>query len=51
MIKSDKSNIKKELKDKKKILNLRVNAIEKQETSLSEQLEKLREEVVKSVNK
>ena len=51
MIKTDKSNTKKELEDKKKVLDLRVKAIEKQEASLSGQLEKLREEVVKSVNK
>ncbi len=51
MIKADKSNIQKELEDKKKVLDLRVKAIEKQEVSLTEQLEKLREEIVKSVNK
>ena len=51
MIKTDKSNTKKELEDKKKVLGLRVKAIEKQESSLAEQLEKLREEVIKSVNK
>jgi len=51
MIKVDKLNIKKELEDKKKVLDLRVNAIEKQETSLTGQLERLREEVAKSVNK
>ena len=51
MIKTDKSKTKKELEDKKKVLGLRVKAIEKQESSLKEQLEKLREEVIKSVNK
>jgi len=51
MIKADKSNIKKELEDKKKVLDLRVKAIGKQEASLAAQLEKLREEVIKSVNK
>jgi prefoldin beta subunit len=51
MIKTDKSSTKKELEDKKKMLDLRIKAIEKQEASLAEQLEKLREEVVKSVNK
>ena len=43
MIKSDKSKIREELNDKKKILDLRVKALEKQESSLSEQVEKLRE--------
>jgi len=51
MIKTDKSNTKRELEDKKKVLGLRVKAIEKQESSLAEQLEKLREEVLKSINK
>ena len=51
MIKTDKSSTKKELQDKKKMLDLRIKAIEKQESSLTKQLEKLREEVVKSVNK
>lgn len=51
MIKTDKSNTKKELEDKKKVLGLRIKTIEKQESSLAEQLEKLREEVIKSVSK
>ncbi len=48
MVKSDKSKLKKELLDKKKVLDLRTNAIEKQQTSLTEQLEKLREEILKA---
>ncbi len=51
MIKTDKSKIKQELSNKEKILNLRTKTIEKQETSLTEQLDKLREEVMKNVNK
>ncbi len=51
MIKADKSKTKKELENKKKTLDLRVKAIEKQETTLADRLEKLREEVAKSVNK
>ena len=43
MIKSQKSKIKDELQDKKKILDLRIKSLEKQESSLSEQVEKLRE--------
>lgn len=51
MIKTDKSKIKQELLNKEKILNLRTKTIEKQETSLTEQLDKLREEVMKNVNR
>ena len=43
MIKSDKSKIREELNDKKKILDLRVKALEKQESSLTEEVEKIRE--------
>ncbi len=49
MIKTDKSKIKEELLNKEKILDLRVKAIEKQEVSLTEQLDKLRENVMKSI--
>ena len=48
MIKSEKQKIKSELEDKKKILELRVKSFEKQENILSEQLEKIREELTKS---
>ncbi len=51
MIKTDKSKIKQELSNKEKILNLRTKAIEKQETSLTEQSDKLREEVIKNVSR
>ena len=51
MIKTDKSKIKQELSNKDKILNLRTKTIEKQEISLTEQLDKLREEVIKNVNR
>ena len=46
MIKSDKNKIKEELLNKEKLIELRVNSIEKQENSLSENLEKLRDEVI-----
>jgi prefoldin beta subunit len=45
MIKSEKSKIRNELEDKKKILDLRIKSVEKQESSLTEQLEKLREKL------
>jgi len=51
MIKMGKSDILKELKEKKDILALRFKSIEKQESSFKEKTEKLREEVVKSMKK
>ncbi len=50
MIKSEKSRIKDELLNKKKILELRIKSFEKQGNSLGEQLDRLREEVTKSMN-
>jgi len=47
MIKKSKEEIKKELKDKEKILKLRIEAIEKQEVPLREKLNTLKEEVFK----
>ena len=51
MIKTDKEKMKEEISNKKKVLDLRVSAIEKQENALNENLEKLREEVLKIVEK
>ncbi|MEK6913596.1 MAG: prefoldin subunit beta [Nanoarchaeota archaeon] len=51
MIKSEKSKINEELLNKLKILELRIKAFEKQEVSLSEQLERLRGEITKSMHK
>jgi prefoldin beta subunit len=48
MIKTEKSKIKEELLNKKKILELRIKSIEKQENSLNEKLENLREEIIGS---
>jgi len=47
MIQTDKKNMTEELKNKEKILDLRMKSIEKQEKSLTEQLDKIREEVIK----
>ncbi len=47
MVKTEKSKIKEELENKKKILELRIKTLENQETSLSKKLEELREEVMK----
>ena len=51
MIKTEKEKVKKELKDKQKILEIRTKTLEKQENLFTEQLEKLREEIMKSVQK
>ena len=49
MIKASKQEIEKEFKQKKDILNLRVKSIDKQETQIRGELEKLREEVMKKI--
>ena len=49
MIKSEKSKIKEELENKKKILELRINSFEKQENSLSEKLGNIQKEITKSI--
>lgn len=51
MIQTDKEKMKKELKDKEKLLDLRLKTIEKQENSLTGQLEKLRDEIMKTMKK
>ncbi|HJZ18625.1 MAG TPA: prefoldin subunit beta [Candidatus Nanoarchaeia archaeon] len=48
MIKTDKSRILEELSNKEKILEIRLSSIEKQEGSLTEKLEKLRDESIVS---
>ena len=50
MVKSDKKNIIEELSNKEKIIELRLSSIEKQENSLMEKIEKLREEAIVSEN-
>jgi len=49
MIKSSKEEIEKEMQQKKDIINLRTKSIEKQESQLKEELEKLRQEVLKKI--
>ena len=46
MVKAEKNEMKKELKEKKELLDLRMKAIEKQELSLREQIERLRGDIV-----
>ena len=49
MIKSNKESVEKELKQKKDLLTLRLKSIEKQETELTTDLEKLKDEVMKKI--
>lgn len=51
MIKTSKEKIKEDLMSKRKLIEIRLNSLEKQEGSLSEQAEKLREEVLGSIKK
>ena len=51
MIKSEKRKIQEELLSKQKILELKIKTFDKQENSLAEQVEKIREELTKSVEK
>lgn len=50
MIKTDKSKINQELLDKEKIIGLRTKTIEKQEISLMNEIDKLREEIIQEKN-
>ena len=49
MIKANKEDIEKELKQKQDLLALRLKSIEKQETDLTKELEELRAEVMKKI--
>ncbi len=49
MLKSDKTEVEKELKEKKNLINLRIKSIETHENSLRERLEKLKNEVAKEI--
>jgi len=51
MVSVSKSTLEKDLNEKKKVLNLRINSIEKQEEETKSRLIKLREEVIKSLDK
>mgnify|MGYP001563638363 CR=1 FL=1 len=51
MIKVDKEKAVKELEEKKKLAEMKVNSFEKQEKLLSEKAEKLRKEITSSVEK
>lgn len=49
MIKADKESLKKELKEKSDILNLRMKTIEKQELQMREEIERIRNEIMEKV--
>ena len=49
MIKADKDKLKKELKDKKDLLDKRISEVDKQEAKLREEIGPLQEEVMGSV--
>jgi prefoldin beta subunit len=51
MIKSDKNKMVDELQNKEKLLDLRIKNLDKQESSLTEKLEKIREEIMKDMKK
>ncbi len=46
MIKADRKKILEELQNKEKILSMRMKAIEKQESSMIERLESIKEEII-----
>jgi prefoldin beta subunit len=48
LIKGDKIKIKEELENKKKLLQLRINSLDKQEKTFSDRLSILRNELLKS---
>ncbi len=45
MIKSDSKSVKEDLENKEKLIEMRLNSLEKQESSLAERLEALQKEV------
>ena len=49
MVKADSNELKKELKEKNDILNLRMKSIEKQELSLREEIERIRAEIMDKI--
>ena len=51
MVKTEKPKVTEELENKKKMLELRIKTMETQEDSLTEQLGKLREEIMKTMKK
>ena len=50
MVKTDASKLREELESKKKLLEVRIKSVEKQEESLKEKSKKLQEEVMAAIN-
>ncbi|MBI2631747.1 prefoldin subunit, partial [Candidatus Pacearchaeota archaeon] len=50
MIKTEKNSLIKELSDKRKVIEIRINALEKQEKLIENKIGKTRADVVSSVN-
>ena len=51
MIKTDKDSLSKELEEKKKLAQLRINSIEKQQRNIEERAEKLNKEITMKMNR
>ena len=49
MIKSNKTELEKEIKEKKQLIDMRLKALEKQETTLTATLEKLRNDLIEKI--
>ena len=49
MVKADKTSLKKELKEKSDLLNLRMKTVERQELQMREEIERLRSEIMDKV--
>ena len=49
MVKADKNSLKKELKEKADLLNLRMKTVERQELQMREEIERLRSEIMDKV--
>lgn len=51
LIRAKKDDVEKELKEKKEMLDIRIKNIEKQEEAIKEKVKKLRQEVLKKIEK
>ncbi len=49
MVSSEKEDLKKDLKNKREVIDLRIRSIEKQENQLKEKASKLQSEVIKTI--
>jgi len=51
MIKSEKSKVEEDMKNKEKLLEIRLKSLEKQESTITDKLESIRSELMKDVDK